>query len=480
MSDLLKYILTQEDSFKKNRLPSLYSDFTLQKKTNPDGYAVNVAAWEQALTRAARRGYASTSLCRESSSTTGTAVQSDHLILRTDDSLLRALEIPEYGRPVAIGAVLDEAIRKHNMVPLQVFKASPLSSQQRQWRIINPGALSPWNVMTWGMKQLRGFVVGSDTPETSARLQVQELVLVENLKEAADRVVKETLGGSQSKMDLVYSKERFTEEFATVLNKDSGLSSADFDILLLYLSRDIGAIAYDGKTIRFRPSNDSPREITDQDTTIASIKSLMSTMTKQVDRLESKIEELNLTAKVAVQKKNRVSALAAVRSKKLAEHNLKQRLDTLTQLEEVYSKIENAADQVEYVRVMEASTGVLRGLHTHIGGVERVEDVVEELREEMSKVDEIGNILNEVAPEIDEIELDDELEELENRERQAVEEKEAEETRKKLAELDHIEQKAKEAAQTAASEQSVDSAIEESIERLSHMSVEESPGATAQ
>ncbi|GIC85789.1 putative vacuolar sorting protein SNF7 family protein [Aspergillus udagawae] len=480
MSDLLNSILTQEDSFKKNRLPSLYSDFTLQKKTNPDGYAVNVAAWERALTRAARRGYVSTSPSRESSSTTATAVQSDHLILRTDDSLLRALEIPEYGRPVALGAVLDEAIRKHTMVPLQVFKASPLSLQQRQWRIINPGALSPWNVMTWGMKRLRGFVIGSDTPETSARLQVQELVLIENLKEAADRVVKQTLGGSQSKMDLVYSKERFTEEFATVLNKDSGLSSADFDVLLLYLSRDIGAIAYDGKTIRFRPSDDSPREITEQDTTIASIKSLMSTMTKQVDRLESKIEELNLTAKVAVQKKNRVSALAAVRSKKLAEHNLKQRLDTLTQLEEVYSKIENATDQIEYVRVMEASTGVLRGLHTQIGGVERVEDVVEELREEMSKVDEIGNIMNEVAPEIDETELDDELEELENRERQAREEKDAEETRKKLAELDDLEQKAKEAARTAASEQSVESAIEESIESLSHMSVEESPRATAQ
>ncbi|KAH3505083.1 hypothetical protein KXW24_007630 [Aspergillus fumigatus] len=480
MSDLLNYILTQEDSFKKNRLPSLYSDFTLQKKTNPDGYAVNVAAWERALTRAARRGYVSTSPSREPSSTTGTAVQSDHLILRTDDSLLRDLEIPEYGRPVALGAMLDEAIRKHSMVPLQVFKANALSLQQRQWRIINPGALSPWNVMTWGMKQLRGFVVGSDTPETSARLQVQELVLVENLKEAADRVVKQTLGGSRSKMDLIYSKEHFTEEFATVLNKDSGLSSADFDVLLLYLSRDIGAIAYDGKTIRFRPSNDSPREITDQDTTIASIKSLLSTMTKQIDRLENKIEELNLTAKVAIQKKNRVSALAAVRSKKLAEHNLKQRLDTMTQLEEVYSKIENAADQVEYVRVMEASTGVLRGLHTQIGGVERVEDVVEELREEMSRVDEIGNIMNEVAPEIDETELDDELEELESRERQAVEEKEAEKTRKRLAELDDLEQKAKEAAHTAASEQSVDSAIEESIEKLSHMSVEESSGAAAQ
>lgn len=67
---------------------------------------MNVAAWERALTRAARRGYVSTSPSREPSSTTGTAVQSDHLILRTDDSLLRDLEIPEYGRPVALGAML--------------------------------------------------------------------------------------------------------------------------------------------------------------------------------------------------------------------------------------------------------------------------------------------------------------------------------------------------------------------------------------
>lgn len=32
------------------------------------------------------------------------------------------------------------------------------------------------------MKQLRGFVVGSDGLDSAPRLQVQELVLVENLK----------------------------------------------------------------------------------------------------------------------------------------------------------------------------------------------------------------------------------------------------------------------------------------------------------
>lgn len=138
MSDLLNYILNNEDAFRKyqptkhfdsqrtkkliftdlefpiyrNRLPSLYSDFTTQKKTNPDGYAVNVAAWESALNRAAKRGYTSTRGVRVRSGSTISQKagspqrkKTDHLLLRTDESLLRDLELPEWGRPVALGAV---------------------------------------------------------------------------------------------------------------------------------------------------------------------------------------------------------------------------------------------------------------------------------------------------------------------------------------------------------------------------------------
>lgn len=114
--------LTESNRF-RNRLPSLYSDFTLQKRTNPDGYAVNVAAWEQALNHAARRGYTSSrgvrvrsgSLSLSPSSSTAKQntgnndpslrKKTDHLILRTDESLLRDLESSEWGRPVALGAV---------------------------------------------------------------------------------------------------------------------------------------------------------------------------------------------------------------------------------------------------------------------------------------------------------------------------------------------------------------------------------------
>lgn len=196
-------------------------------------------------------------------------------------------------------------------------------------------------------------------------------------------------------------------------------------------------------------------------------------MTKQVEGLEKKIAELNANAKAALSSKNRVSALAAVRSKKLAEHNLQQRLDTLTQLEQVFLKIEQAAGQVEYMKVMEASTGALRGLNAQIGDVSKMEDAVEELRDEMSRVDEIGNIMGEAGPQVDEAEIDDELEELETKERDSKGEQEAEKTRKQLAELDNLGFESKEAARKAQLEHNVGSNLEDSIDKLSRMSVEE-------
>lgn len=222
-------------------------------------------------------------------------------------------------------------------------------------------------------------------------------------------------------------------------------------------------------------SKDESAQITQQDTTIASIKTLLSTLSKQVKDLEDKVVELTASAKTALANKNRISALSAVKSKKVVEHNLQQRLNTLVQLEEVYAKIEQATGQVEIVRVMEASTGVLRGLHAQIGGAERVEDVIEELREEMSKVDEVGTIMNEAGPVFDEGEIDEELEALEKGDREAKEEKEAEATRKKLAELDSLKQASDEAARKAQAENNVESQLAQSIERLSNMSVEDRP-----
>lgn len=207
------------------------------------------------------------------------------------------------------------------------------------------------------------------------------------------------------------------------------------------------------------------------------MRDLISTLTEQVSRLEQKINELNYSAKKALANRNRISALSAIKNKKIAEHNLTQRANTLHQLEEVYNKIEQSADQIEIVRIMQASTGVLRNLHAQMGGIETVGDVVENLREEMSKVDEVGNIINEAGPVIDEGEIDGELDALETKELREREEAEAKATRQRLAQLEAHEQAAQEAARLAEESKAaetmedIDSELAKSIGQLSTMSL---------
>ena len=153
----------------------------------------------------------------------------------------------------------------------------------------------------------------------------------------------------------------------------------------------------------------------------------------QIDILSTRISSLSETAQKAIKNKSRASALAALRSKKMSEVTLTQRLETLTQLEGVYSKIEQAADQVAVVRAMEASTGVLQNLHAQVGGIEKVEDVIEGLRHEMDKVDDIGSVI-EAGSVVDESAVDEELESLERQANAREEEEEgAFQTQKKLA-----------------------------------------------
>ena len=111
MSELFNFILDQVEPFRRSglhqgsvkptnitsraRLPSLYSDFTVQRYANPDGYAANVAAWEEALRKAVRAG-----LIPAPGNT------HDILSLRTGEDLLRSLETKEWGQPLALETVI--------------------------------------------------------------------------------------------------------------------------------------------------------------------------------------------------------------------------------------------------------------------------------------------------------------------------------------------------------------------------------------
>ena len=242
------------------------------------------------------------------------------------------------------------------------------------------------------------------------------------------------------------------------------MSSTDLKVLLTHLSRDRSALSYSPSTDTIKvkaPSESQPSPITNEDVSIAKLRTLISSLEPQIDHLAHKVSELDLKAREAVSNKQLTTAKSLLRSKKLVDHQLQQRSATLASLEEVYAKIEQAADQVEIVRVMDASSKTLQSLNKQTGGVEKVQDVMDGLKEEITTTEEIGSAINEVsAGEIDEGEVEDELEALEKIEREKAEEverkereileeverkerekreaEEAEKTRVKLEELDRL------------------------------------------
>lgn len=158
----------------------------------------------------------------------------------------------------------------------------------------------------------------------------------------------------------------------------------------------------------------------------------------QVEILSTRILTLSETAEKAINDKSRTSALAALRSKKLSEATLTQRSETLLQLQGVYGMIEQAADHLAVVSAMEASTKVLRDLHSQIGGIDKVEDVIEGLRNEMGKFDEIGGAIEagaQVDSVVDENAVDEELETLEKQAKSREEEEGACQTQERLASI---------------------------------------------
>ena len=191
-------------------------------------------------------------------------------------------------------------------------------------------------------------------------------------------------------------------------------------ILITHLSRDRQALIYDDKTIKLAtPTSSAPPEpITHQDTTVASLRSLIKSLQSRTAALNESITKSDSAARAALTRKSRPAALSALRSKKAAENRLATTIDALSRLEEMYAKIEMAADQVEMVRAMESSAQVLKGLHAEVGGVEGVERVVDRLAEEMETADDVQIVVTGAgAGDVDEAEVDGEFERLEEEQR---------------------------------------------------------------
>ena len=236
-----------------------------------------------------------------------------------------------------------------------------------------------------------------------------------SLQRASRAVLEQASQFAISNTSRVFSRELFASTFASVTGTET-IGPTDLNVLLIYLARDRAAVSYSPATgtIKFRSAAEhEPTAITEQDVAIASLRTLISSLGRSVEQLTSRVARSDAAAREAVANKQLITAKSALRSKRLGDSMLQKVTAQLAQLEEVYAKIEQAADQVDMVRVLEASTQTLKALNRQTGGADRVQGVVEGLRMEMMSTDEIGQAMNDVsAGVVDDAEVEDELEAL--------------------------------------------------------------------
>ncbi|KXS98306.1 hypothetical protein AC578_6829 [Pseudocercospora eumusae] len=484
MSELLEFLRTHDEAFRsRSRLASLYSDFRLQRNTNPDGYHANSSAWLRALSSAAKAGLIPSQ----------TLSSNSRFILESSPELLRELQTQEYGQPLALGAVLEDAVKSKALVPLTEFLENKQSLYHKSW------IPTPWQVLTWALRQ--AGLVGGDAQDKLVR---GRFVVVANVEKAAKAVIQRAGKISTSDADRIYSKDLFAKTFSTTLGVDT-ISPHDLDVLLTHLSRDLRALAYEKESgvVKFKTTAEpQPAPITSEDRSIASLRTLIVDLQPQLESLTSRVAELDMAARTAVSEKQIIKAKTALRQKKMADTKLQQRSDMLAQLEGVYASIEQASDQVQIVKVLEDSGKTLKSLNAQTGGADKVSEVMDDLRESMLDTEQIGNAINEVsAGEIDEGEVEDELEALETIEREKIEAKEreerekreakereerekqeaeeAEKTRLRLAELESAPKEAGEKAGEKADEKADEQADEKADEKAHEKADEKAEGDVA-
>jgi charged multivesicular body protein 7 len=357
-------------------LPSLYSDFRYLKTTNPNGFDANVSAWKAVLADACKAG----------------KLPRDKLVLSTSDDLVSSLQTRDWGRPLALGVVVAEAVHSKDLYPLDTFISQATSIYHWSYA----GA-----ALNWGLTRL-----GLRGPANTRGIASGKFVVIRNVEDVAKTVTQTMMSRRDSPADRIFT----TDLFASELVPD--LSPTDLQVLLRHLSRDAAVCAYDGATVKFKAPGEPATQITETDATIAHLKSLLKSLHARVDTLSADITTCTARAKAAVEKSNRPVALAALKSRKTAEAALSHQVKALGQVEDVMTSIQTAAGNIELVRILERSSKVLSGLNKEIGGVERVDEVMEGLKNETDTVEEVNRVLAEAGTVVDEEEVEDELDAL--------------------------------------------------------------------
>lgn len=151
------------------------------------------------------------------------------------------------------------------------------------------------------------------------------------------------------------------------------------------------------------------KSITDQ---INEIREKVELLDKKSDLLAKRIQEENVKAKDFLNQKNKIGALSCLKRKKMYEEQLNSLTNQKINLETLVIKLEESSLQKDTVISIANTTQMLKSINEDIK-IENVEKVVDDMRDQLDNIKDIGNLLSEPISNdlIDEDELLEEFEE---------------------------------------------------------------------
>jgi charged multivesicular body protein 7 len=205
------------------------------------------------------------------------------------------------------------------------------------------------------------------------------------------------------------------------------------------------------QAIKFRESQNAVlTPITTSDAAIAQLKTVHLSLSEQITLLTTQIETFTQNARNATKRNNRIVALSALKSRKLTESALQKRVDALARIEEVLGGVEQAASDAEIIKTLEGGASALERLNKDIGGIDRVEKIMDRVRDDIEESEDVGKAIAEMGTgRVDDVEVQEEFDEMlkaeEEKEkvRQAAIQKEKEERETKERRLQELLEKQK-------------------------------------
>ncbi|KAG4305481.1 hypothetical protein PORY_001037 [Pneumocystis oryctolagi] len=385
---LIEFVLNRQE-FTATRLPSLYSDFSLLKDSNPEGYNANICAWKYALQEAV---WANRITWRD-----------DYLVIHCDDKLLASLYTIKYGTPLGIIETMKDAIKNKEWVLLNDFLGKKKSIYGYLFSFIS--SLFIWSLQGFGLLTRR-----------SCRFNT--ICVIMQHVECASNSFLALVQDRTMYSEHIYSLDELVTCFSDKVLSPRILSRLDMEIIVHYLSSYKKEICTgsNGHIIKLRGKNrKSATNVTEADMLVLKLKTVRDQLQQLIQILTRNVEQFDETIKAAVKAKNKALALFHLRSKKSSESTLKKRLQALEQIKEVLCKIDEAAVNMDILNSIKGGADVLETLVKAIGGIKNVEKIMEKAKMLSCELKDIGKVLGEIdLSDISDAQIEEEFEVLLN------------------------------------------------------------------